>query len=214
VSKYSLIRKRVMLKGTAKVSTGIRRDQIAQAALRIIAAKGVSGLTTAAIAEEAGISEPNIYRHFRSKDEILLVTAEKIGASLRRNIENIFKINPEDSPLMKLKRAFMLHLDYIEKNEGIPRLVFSDEMHAGRQDMREKLLLSITSYSAVLESLIKEGQKTGLIQKELKSKSAVMMFIGLVQVTTLRWALSSFSFSLVTEGMKMWEDYEKCIRIK
>jgi len=87
-------------------------------------------------------------------------------------------------------------------------------MHAGRQDMREKLLLSITSYSSVLESLIKEGQKAGLIQKELKSKSAVMMFIGLVQVTTLRWALSGFSFSLVTEGMKMWEDYEKCIRIK
>jgi TetR/AcrR family fatty acid metabolism transcriptional regulator len=203
-----------MLKGATKVSTDIRRNQIAQAALRIIAGKGVSGLTTAAIAKEAGISEANIYRHFRNKEEILSVTIEKIGEGLRRNIENVFEINPEYSPLMKLKRAFRQHLDYIEKNEGIPRLVFSDEMHAGRQDMREKLLLSITSYSAVLESLIKEGQKTGLIQKELKSKSIVMMFIGLVQVTTLRWALSSFSFSLVTEGMKMWEDYEKCIRIK
>jgi len=203
-----------MLKGATKVSTDIRRNQIAQAALRIIAGKGVSGLTTAAIAKEAGISEANIYRHFRSKEEILSVTIEKIGERLRRNIENVFEINPEYSPLMKLKRAFMHHLDYIEKNEGIPRLVFSDEMHAGRQDMREKLLLSITSYSSVLESLIKEGQKAGLIQKELKSKSAVMMFIGLVQVTTLRWALSGFSFSLVTEGMKMWEDYEKCIRIK
>ena len=203
-----------MLKGATKVSTDIRRNQIAQAALRIIAGRGVSGLTTAAIAKEAGISEANIYRHFRSKEEILSATIEKIGEGLRRNIENVFEINPEYSPLMKLKRAFMHHLDYIEKNEGIPRLVFSDEMHAGRQDMREKLLLSITSYSSVLESLIKEGQKTGLIQKELKSKSAVMMFIGLVQVTTLRWALSGFSFSLVTEGMKMWEDYEKCIRIK
>ena len=203
-----------MLKGTLKVGTDIRRDQIAEASLRIIAGRGVSGLTTAAIAKEAGISEANIYRHFRSKDEILSATVEKIGEGLRRNIENISEINQEYSPLMKLKRAFMQHLDYIEKNEGIPRLVFSDEMHAGRQDMREKLLLSITSYSAVLESLIKEGQKTGLIQKELKSKSAAMMFIGLVQVTTLRWALSSFSFSLVTEGMKMWEDYEKCIRIK
>jgi len=53
-----------------------------------------------------------------------------------------------------------------------------------------------------------------VIQKGLKSKSAAMMFIGLVQVNTLRWTLSGFSFSLVTEGMKMWEDYEKCIRIK
>ena len=203
-----------MLKSTAKLSTDIRRDQIAQAALRIIAVKGVSGLTTAAIAKEAGISEANIYRHFRSKEEILSVTAEKVGEGLKRNIESVFKINPDYSPLMKLKRAFMQHLEYIEKNEGIPRLVFSDEMHTGRQDIREKLLQSITSYSAVLESLIKKGQKAGVIQKGLKSKSAAMMFIGLVQVTTLRWTLSSFSFSLVTEGMKIWEDYEKCLRTK
>lgn len=213
MSEYSL-KELVMRAGTSKVSKDIRRDQIAQAALRIIARKGASGLTTAAIAEQAGISEANIYRHFRSKNEILSVTVEKIGEGLKRNIENVLKINSVDSPLKKLKKVFMLHLDYIEKNEGIPRLVFSDEMHLGNEELKQKLLQSISSYCAALESLIKEGQKTGIIINDINPKVSAVMFIGMVQVTALRWSLSSFSFPLVTEGMKLWENYEKCIKMR
>lgn len=202
-----------MLKGTTKVSTDIRRDQIANAALRIIGQKGVSGLTTAALAREAGISEANLYRHFTGKDEILTVTIKTVGEGLKRNIENVLKISSADSPLIKLKRVFMMHLDYIEKNEGIPRLVFSDEMHLGNEELKQKLLQSISSYSAALEALIKEGQKAGIIKKDISPKMSAAMFIGMVQVTALRWSLSSFSFPLVTEGMKLWENYEKCIKM-
>jgi AcrR family transcriptional regulator len=198
--------------GTVKVSTDIRRDQISRAALRIIAARGIRGLTTSSIAEEVGISEANIYRHFTSKDEILAATIEKVGEGLKRNIENVLKIRSADTPLIKLKRAFMLHLDYIEKNEGIPRLVFSDEMHLGNEELKQKLLQSISSYSAALEALVKEGQKAGVLKKDISPKMSALMFIGMVQVTALRWSLSSFSFPLVTEGMKLWENYEKCIK--
>ena len=202
-----------MIKNPGKVRTDIRRDQIANAALRIIGQRGVSGLTTAALAREAGISEANLYRHFTGKDEILAVTVEKVGEGLKRNINNVLKMSSADSPLIKLKRAFMLHLDYIEKNEGIPRLVFSDEMHLGNEELKQKLLQSISSYSAAIEILMKEGQKAGLIKKDISSKMSAVMFIGMIQVTTLRWSLSNFSFPLVTEGMKLWETYEKCIKI-
>ncbi|RPI33149.1 MAG: TetR/AcrR family transcriptional regulator [Nitrospiraceae bacterium] len=201
-----------MLKGTAKVSTDIRRDQIAQAALRIIAGKGVRGLTVSAIAEEVGISEANIYRHFSSKDEILSFTVEKVGRGLKRNIENVLKMGSAASPLVKLKRAFMLHLDYIEKNEGVPRLVFSDEMHLGNEELKKKLLQSIASYSATLESFVKAGQKAGIIEADINPKATAVLFIGMVQAATLRWSLNNFSFSLVTEGTKLWENFEKCIR--
>ena len=201
-----------MLKGTAKVGTDIRRGQISRAALRIIARVGVRGLTTSSIAQEVGISEANIYRHFRNKDEILSVTVEEIGNGLRRNFENVLKTNAADSPLKKLRRAFLLHLDYIEKNGGIPRLVFSDEMHIGNEELKQKLLQSITVYASTLEGLIREGKKLGTIRSNIDPKSSAFMLIGMVQITTLRWSLGGFSFSLVTEGMKLWENYEKCIK--
>lgn len=201
-----------MVKSRRKVKTVVRRDQIAQAALRIIAKSGVSGLTTSALAKEAGISEANLYRHFKGKDEIIALTVEKIGEGLRRNIEEVFSMGTNESPLKKLKKVFMLHLNYIEKNEGIPRLIYSEEIHIGNQELKQNLLDSINSYSARLELLIKEAQKAGLIMKGINPSASALMLIGMVQVTVLRWSLSGFSFQLADEGMKLWKNFEKSMK--
>lgn len=199
------------MKGSAKFSTDIRREQIAQATLRIIAEKGVSSLTTALIANEVGISEGNLYRHFRSKEEILSVTVEKISEGLRKNLDKVFESSTGDTPLAQLKKIYLLHLEYIEKNEGIPRLVFSEEIHLGNNELKNKLLSSINSYSNQLETLIKDGQKNKSIKKEIDPKAAAFVMIGMVQVTVMRWSLSGFGFPLVNEGMKLWRNYEHCI---
>lgn len=200
-----------MTEKNGKVKTGIRRDQIAEAALRIIGQKGASGLTTASLAREAGISEANLYRHFKSKDEILELTVEKITLGLGRNLQNVTKIRAADPAITKLKRIFTLHLDYVEKNEGIPRLVFSEELHSGNAKLKEKLLNSINAYASELESIIRQGQRDGLIKAAIQPKAAALLLIGMVQITILRWSLSGFSFHLVDEGMKLWRNFEACV---
>ncbi|MEW6116280.1 MAG: TetR/AcrR family transcriptional regulator [Nitrospirota bacterium] len=190
----------------------VRRTQIAEAALRIIARQGVRALTTSAIAQEVGISEANLYRHFRNKDEILSEMVDMIGEGLRKNFESVFKTDA--TPISKLKKVFRLHLDYIEKNEGIPRLGFSEDMHWGNRELGERLLTNIERYADELEKLIQEGQKTGALKRELEPRTAALMLIGMVQVVTFRWSLSGFSFPLVAEGMKMWENFESCVRFK
>ncbi|MCL5024362.1 MAG: TetR/AcrR family transcriptional regulator [Nitrospirae bacterium] len=194
-----------------KMSRDTRRGQIVQATMKILSAKGMSGLTTAALAREIGISEANLYRHFGSKEEILSATVEKIGEELLRNLENVSNTGVADSPLVKLRKAFMLHLDYIERNGGIPRLVFSEEIHAGNEELKRTLLNAIGAYAARLESVVSEGQKGGVIKRDLNPKAAALMLIGMVQVTAMRWSLSGFSFPLVDEGMKLWENFRTCV---
>jgi len=196
-----------------KVCTEIRRKQIVQSALKIIAEKGARKLTTAAIAKDAGMSEANIYRHFRNKDEIMSEIVTKIGSGLKENLEKVFNSDAEASPLEKLNKLFALHIEYVEKNEGIPRLIFSEEIHAGNNKLKQKLLQSIDSYAAQLESIIREGQKTGSLKKDINPKSTALMFIGTIQATILRWSLSGFSFSLVAEGKKLWDNFRTCITV-
>jgi len=64
--------------GTAE----ILQQQIIDAALWIIGEKGIHGATTAGIAVEVDISEGNIYRHFRDKEEIVRSVIDKIGEDL------------------------------------------------------------------------------------------------------------------------------------
>lgn len=198
-------------KTVGKVRGEVRREQIVQAALKIIGHKGVSGLTTAAIAREVGISEANLYRHFKNKDEILYETGKGVGDAIRKNLEAALKTH--DQPLLQVKRAFMLHLNYIEKNEGIPRLGFSEEMHIRHKKLKEEFLKNIEAYTSGLEGLIKEGQRTGEIRTDIDPRSSAATIIGMVQVLVMKWSLSGFSFSLPGEGAKLWRNFETCIAL-
>lgn len=49
-----------------------RREQILEAATRLIRERGFSGVTMEDIGEAAGVTGPAVYRHFQSKDEVLV----------------------------------------------------------------------------------------------------------------------------------------------
>ncbi|GER94022.1 TetR/AcrR family transcriptional regulator [hot springs metagenome] len=196
-----------------RLSRDLRRKQIVEAALTIIANKGVSSLTTASIARKVGISESNLYRHFNSKDEIFQDAVEKIREGLLQNINAVSAMTDADAN-ERLRMLFVFHLDYIEKNKGIPRLIFSEEVHIGNRKLKDRLLSVINLYSAKLESFVKEGQEKGLIKKDIECHAISLMFIGMIQILTMKWSLSGFSFPLVDEGKKLWMNFEKCLMEK
>lgn len=57
------------------------RDHIVRAAARVLADNGMSGLTTRAVAEAAGVQAPAIYRLFGDKDGLLDAVAEHVMAT-------------------------------------------------------------------------------------------------------------------------------------
>ncbi len=205
-----------MLKGQAKVGTEVRREQIIQAALDVIASEGTRGLTTSALAKQVGMSEANLYRHYKNKDEILLNTVDKLGDGLLNNLEAVRNMKTANA-LLQLKTLFQKHLFYIEENKGIPRLLFSEEIHlgttAGNDLIRAHFSKAIGTYMAGIESLIKEGQDQNRINKKIERGAIAATLIGLIQITTIKWSLSNFSFSLMETGMRLWKNYEACIAV-
>lgn len=75
------------VKQAGKVKGDVRRDQIVRATLSIISRKGVSSLTTAALAREVGISEANLYRHFRNKDKIYMAAVSQVQKMIKKNLD-------------------------------------------------------------------------------------------------------------------------------
>lgn len=55
-----------------RLSFDERRADILRAATRVIARNGVHGLRIQDVAEEAGISQPLVSRHFRSREQLIL----------------------------------------------------------------------------------------------------------------------------------------------
>lgn len=197
-----------VVKTAGKVKGDVRRGQIVQATLKIIARSGVSSLTTAALAREVGISEANLYRHFRSKDEIYTATVVQVREMIANNLEKVLADGSE--PVVLLKRFFMLQVELMEENSGIPRLMFSEELHV-HQHMREKILHTMYGVSEKLASLVRNGQKAGSIRKDMDALTTALMFVAMIQGLAFRWSLGGFSFSLSKEAAKTWKNFEKMI---
>lgn len=196
-------------KAIPKVKGDVRRDQIMQATLRIIARTGVSSLTTAALAREVGISEANLYRHFRNKDDIYAATVGQVREMIAKNLERVLAGGTD--PVAVLKRFYLLQVELMEENGGITRLLFSEELHV-HQHLREKMLETMYLVSEQLASLFREGQKAGTIRQDIDALTTVLMFIGMMQGLAFRWSLGGFSFSLRKEAEKTWKNFEKLIR--
>ena len=58
------------------------REKLMRAAMDIVAADGFGAATTAAIAARSGMAEGTLYRHFKSKDELMIAAYRQLKADV------------------------------------------------------------------------------------------------------------------------------------
>lgn len=189
----------------AKKSTRVRKEEITQAALEVVGKKGVRALTIAAIAETAGMSEANIYRHFGGKDEIYTALADFIGSAVMGKAATI--AGGSRKPLEKLETIFFSHIALITEHPGIPRFVFSDDVHLGHRKIADKLALRIGNYIETITGIIAAGIAEGELKPGLAPRETALTLLGMIQFTALRWTIGNASFDIKIEAENLWGNF-------
>ena len=81
-----------------------RQLEIIEAAGKILTASGISGLTIKNLAKEMKFSESAIYRHFTSKEEIIIALLDYLAQSMDERYTNA--ILSEQTPEEKFTTLF------------------------------------------------------------------------------------------------------------
>ncbi len=113
-----------------KLDTQIRREQIAEAALALVATSGVRQLSVAAVARRVGLVPSGIYRHFKSKDEILDAVLEMLEKRVLDFVEAA--VQETDDPLERLHGVLRRHGGLNREGRAIPGLSSDDVTAANR----------------------------------------------------------------------------------
>ncbi|HEY6872585.1 MAG TPA: TetR/AcrR family transcriptional regulator [Geobacteraceae bacterium] len=194
----------------AKKSTRVRKEEIIQAALEVIGKYGVRALTIAAIAETAGMSEANIYRHFSGKEEIYFALADYIGAAIMGKAATIAAGSRK--PLEKLETIYYSHMNLVDELPGIPRLIFSEDIHLGNRKLAETFAFRIGNYVETVSGIIAAGVHEGEIRAGLSPRETAQTFIGMIQFTALSWAIGGASFDIKSEAENLWNNFLGLVR--
>jgi AcrR family transcriptional regulator len=154
--------------------TETRKVQIADAALKVIAEQGLGRFTTQAIAKEIGITDGTLFRHFASKEDIVL-------AALDRVEERLFEGFPptDPDPLARLERFFRFRAALVGANPVIARLAFSEELPhaAGPRGAMQVKRWKDRSLEFVIASL-DEAVGAGRAAADLPTREVAVMVIG------------------------------------
>lgn len=197
---------------TEKQTTEVRQDEIARAALELVGTQGMKGLSMAAIARKVGIVPSGIYRHFRSKDEVVDAILDYLQRGLSSNVRAIAYM--EGTALERLRFLLMKHVDLIRQNKSIPVVVFSTEVYNGSPRRRVRLLGIIEAYLSEIAALVTQGQREGSICKELEPKTVAIMFMGLIQPSTILWHLSAGGYDAMKQAEAAWPIFQRAIARK
>jgi AcrR family transcriptional regulator len=190
-------------------STLVRQQQIVDAARKLIVKYGSEHLTVRRIANEVGISEAAIYRHFKSKKEILFFLADQITYSLLEGIDRARTGN--DTSLESIDNVLKSHLSAIEQKQGMSFQVIAEIISLGDKKLNKKVSDNIVSYIERLKELLADGVKSGLVREDIDLEAAATLLFGMIQGLVNIWALSNYKFNLSARYSSLWNVFKESV---
>ncbi len=193
-------------------STEVRRQEIVDCARKIIATRGAQGLTISELARAVGISDGAIYRHFRSKQEVLLALIDDIEETLFQRIE---KAKQEGAtPLDQLENVLQEHLSYVERRLGVSFLVIGEVLANGDRQLRQRMQAVVERYLKTVEEILREGAAQGQVNPAINFDAAALALFGLVQATVTLWHFAKTELPPTQRHQSLWQVYQEGIVLR
>jgi len=187
-----------------------RKKEIVNKSLKIVDEYGVKGLTTARIAKEIGFAESALYRHFKSKKEIISLILDSVHLEAKKNFKKI--VENAKNVFEALNGLLKNHLEFLETYPGIFKIIYSDEIHIGDEFLLNKLNTIINTVISIVEEVINEGKKAKLVKKNVNPALAAIHFLGIVQTAFTFWTIKNRKLSLIKIGEDLLSQFFEGIK--
>ena len=194
---------------TQRENTQVRQKQIVSAARRLIVKYGSEHVTVRRMAKEIGVSEGAIYRHFKSKNDVLSFLIDDIEEALIGDIEKNYtsKLNS----LEALQNIISDHMSSIEQRKGVSFQVIAEIISLGDKKLNKKISGVIDRYINRIKDILADGVKEGVVRPDADLDSAAILFFGMTQGLVNIWALSQYSFNLQEKYTSVWDVFSQSI---
>lgn len=182
------------------MTTG-RRAEILETALKLAFEGGPNAVTTVAIAERLGLTQPAIYRHFRSKADLWGAITDQLGGQISANIAAVEAL---EGPAVERLRALVLgHLALICRTPALPEIMVARDPDDAKAAMRAAMRERMVAFQKMLTRLCVEAQAQGALRADVMAKDVATLLMGILQSLVLRLLLTRDPEPLLADGERL-----------
>jgi AcrR family transcriptional regulator len=154
----------------------VRRREIAEAAVRIMAKHGYYGASVERIAKAVGISNSALYQHFHNREDVLLAASDILGERAHDWITGTVGLNA----LERLDRINESHAPWADRSlETFVRPMFAIVGVSERARLEPSTPRGVLASYDLLLPIVEEGQREGSIRSDIEAGDvawAILMF--------------------------------------
>ncbi len=175
-----------------------RQFEIIEAAGSILSSSGVGGLTIKNLAKKMHFSESAIYRHFESKEDIIIAMLDYLAENMDNRYSNA--IIAEQTPIKKFEQIFKSQLLFFSQHPHFVVAVFSDGLMGKSHRINQAISKIMMVNTKHLKPVIVAGQQQGLFNQSISTDALLHFCMGSIRLQMFKWRVADFQFDLIKEG--------------
>lgn len=179
-----------------------RQIEIMEVATLRIDKFGIQELTIKNLAGDLKLSEAALYRHFKSKNDILLGLLTYFIIEMSDRIASIIADNKKQ-PSEILKRLFTSQLKSFEQKPAIVSVIFSEGIFQYNKELSEKVSAMMALMQKNINTIVVRGQRKGIYGKFVGASSITTIIMGSMRMVVLKWKLSGNKSNLMGDGLSV-----------
>ena len=200
-----------MQKSRNRLPAEERKKQILKCAVKVFAKSNYRSAKMADIADEAGISEAMVYKHFPSKKVIFLKILQHMSGRIIKFWDE--EAEKQQDPLTALRNMGLAYYKRMKRHPDELKVQFQAISEVDDKDIAKQLRREHMSYIGYIDSVLKKGVQQGTIKKDLDTGLIAFIFNGGGIVLNMM-KLLSLNKTLIEDNLEtLLDQYIDSIRI-
>jgi AcrR family transcriptional regulator len=162
--------------------------EILACTMDLVRGGGLGALTTRRIAEKVGFTEAALYRHFPSKQALILGMMDRLDEMLLGPIEDI-ALDESASVVQRIERIVRHHTDIIRRHKSLPILLLAEASVSEDEELLARMRLIFKRYLTVMEDLVRRGQAESGIVSGPEPDCLALLLLGAPAALAIRHRL-------------------------
>jgi TetR/AcrR family transcriptional regulator, fatty acid metabolism regulator protein len=182
-------------------TTSKRQQEIIESAGKLLMEKGIKGLTTKNLAQEMAFSESALYRHFKNKEDIIVLLLDYLESNIKERLNIISK--KDSTSQEKLKQLFSSQFYFFSNNPHFVVAILSEGLFDESEKINQSIMKIINYKIELITKIIEVGKENNEFTNSIETQEIVHIIMGSFRMMMLKWKFSKFEIDLINQGNKI-----------